>query len=99
MKLTGFPIYLIAICLSLYLLSLTFINGLNIASKLTPPQQNKVKEEVFKYCESTFDYETFSKAYPSGESVSKRQFYLLAFSNVLRDGDATYKICFDLLFK
>jgi hypothetical protein len=49
MKLTGFPIYLVAICLSLYFLSLTFINGLNIASKLTPT--NKAKEEINKYCE------------------------------------------------
>ena len=99
MKLSGFPVYLVAICLSFYLLSLTFINGINIASKLTPPEQNKVKDEIYKYCESIFDYETFSKNYPSGNTVSKNQFYLVAFSNVLRDGDATYKTCFNLLFK
>lgn len=84
MKLTGLPIYLVTICLSLYLLTLTFLNLLNIASKYN--SQFKVKTDMYKVCENLF----YNNA-PNSNGRDKEIF--------LMDNSPEFDKCFDILSK
>ena len=77
MKLTGLPVYLVAICLSLYLLTLTFLNLINILSKLNSTTQ--VKIDMYKVCIDSFYND---KAY---ETDKPMRYFLSSDRNIHRN--------------
>jgi hypothetical protein len=98
MKLTGFPIYLVAICLSLYLLSLTFINGLDIASKLTQTPPSKAKEEINKFCEDTVFLLTDLGKSSQSNKESVRNFLVMKEFPKTSQGNI-FTTCYEILYK